>query len=173
MVHSGLVEAINAHVFEVAVPVRIKGYNGPPLPAVLMALFVIDIVGYMVDEGNPLLVKKYISNASDLEDARFRRISVVVALAISEKEGEIMILGNNIGERVNWTVHNSSYVLFHWEQKLCTLAMHQELRRRLMVAYHKLTAVSGLEASLAAITLTTEVGPAARLEKQPEKSSSN
>jgi hypothetical protein len=136
VVQSGLVEAINAHVFEIAVPVGIKGVTGPPQAAALVAVMVLDFYGYMVDNANPLMIKQCLDE-HNLDKGRQRYLSVVVALVISDKIGEALLLGNNIGHRVNWTVQNSGYILLNWNSKLMIKAVSIEAQRQLMEEYNR------------------------------------
>ena len=110
-----------------------KGYNDPTQPALLIAVFVIDFYGYNVDDAESVLIKNYMTE-SNLDLNRQRYISLMVALVISDQPGETLLLGNNIGERINWTAQNSKYVLFHRDSKLMGKALTLEARRRLMLA---------------------------------------
>ena len=97
-------------------------------------MFVVDFYGYNVENVDASLIKRRL--LEEQEDTKNRRfISVMVALVISDQPGETLLLGNNIGERVNWTIQNSKYVLFHWKNKLMVRALSVESIRQLMIAY--------------------------------------
>ena len=75
-------------------------------------VFVVDFYGYNVENADTSLIKRHLSDENgNVGDRRF--ISVMIALVILDQPGENLLLGNNIGERLNWMIQNSKYVLLY------------------------------------------------------------
>ena len=51
-----------------------------------------------------------VESNEDMGDRMY--ILVMVALVILDQPGGTLLLGNNIGEHLNWTIRNSKYFLF-------------------------------------------------------------
>ena len=71
-----------------------------------------EVLGHYVDNGNQQLINSYMPSdealdhdtVKNLDADRIMKYSFVVAAAVSEQYKELLILGNNIGKIISWTL---------------------------------------------------------------------